>query len=141
MATSSTKPYLARALWEWCNDNGLTPLIQVQVEGEQARVPMEFVKDGQIVLNIGPSATRNLTMNDVEVQFSARFGGVSREISVPWKAVKGLYARETGEGMLFPPEKIETEDVEGLAKPPEANPDAEASSPQKQKKPTLTVVK
>ena len=141
MATSSTKPYLARALWEWCNDNGLTPLIQVQVEGEQARVPMEFVKDGQIVLNIGPSATRSLTMNNVEVQFSARFGGVSREISVPWKAVKGLYARETGEGMLFPPEEIETEDVEGLAESPEANPDAEASPPQKQKKPTLTVVK
>ncbi|NDU92893.1 MAG: ClpXP protease specificity-enhancing factor [Ferrovum sp.] len=141
MVTSSTKPYLARALWEWCNDNGLTPLIQVQVEGEQTRVPMEFVKDGQIVLNIGPTATRNLTMNNAEVQFSARFGGVSREISVPWSAIKGLYARETGEGMLFPLEEIETEDVEGLVESPEFNPDAEVTPPQKQKKPTLTVVK
>ncbi len=144
MATSSTKPYLARALWEWCNDNGLTPLIQVQVEGEQARVPMEFVKDGQIVLNIGPAATRSLTMNNVEIQFSARFGGVSREISVPWSAVKGLYARETGEGMLFPPEEIETEDVTGIPGLQEAQEpglDAEAAPPQKQKKPTLTLVK
>ena len=141
MANSSTKPYLARALWEWCNDNGLTPLIQVQVEGEQTRVPMEFVKEGQIVLNIGSAATRNLTMNNVEVQFSARFGGVSREISVPWKAVKGLYARETGEGMLFPPEEIETEAVEGSAESPESNTDTEALLPRKQKKPTLTVIK
>ncbi len=144
MATSSTKPYLTRALWEWCNDNGLTPLIQVQVEGGQARVPMEFVKDGQIVLNVGPAATRNLTMNNVEIKFSARFGGVSREISVPWNAVKGLYARETGEGMLFPPEEIETEDVEGFKDSQEAvesGSDAEADPQQKQKKPTLTVVK
>ena len=138
MAASSTKPYLARALWEWCSDNGLTPLIQVQVGGERTRVPMEFVKDGQIVLNISASATRNLTMNNSEIQFNARFNGVSREVLVPWGAVMGLYARETGEGMLFPEEPAEPEASPVLA--------AEADSPSgadvlKQKKPTLTVVK
>lgn len=78
-------------------------------------------------------------MNNVEIQFSARFGGVSREISVPWNAVKGLYARETGEGMLFSLEETETEDVVVAVEP--AEPSMETSSPQKQKKPTLTVVK
>ncbi len=78
-------------------------------------------------------------MNNVEIQFSARFGGVSREISVPWSAVKGLYARETGEGMLFSLDETEAEDVVATAEPRE--PGTEASSPKKQKKPTLTVVK
>lgn len=137
MAASSTKPYLARALWEWCCDNGLTPLIQVQVEGTEARVPLEFVKEGQIVLNVSPSATRNLTMNNVEIQFNARFNGISREVSVPWGAVIGLYARETGEGMVFPDEvsRMPEEAPEGVPEVSVADP------PNPQKKPTLTVIK
>ncbi|MDE1942383.1 MAG: ClpXP protease specificity-enhancing factor [Betaproteobacteria bacterium] len=141
MTTSSKRPYLARALWEWCSDNGLTPLIQVQVEGTQARVPMEFVKDGQIVLNISATATRNLTMNNAEIQFNARFNGISREISVPWSAVTGLYARETGEGMLFPEEEPGLEESSLLSPLPDVEAAEPATEPQKQRKPTLTVVK
>lgn len=137
MAASSTKPYLARALWEWCSDNGLTPLIQVQVGGERTRVPVEFVKDGQIVLNISASATRNLTMNNVEIQFNARFNGVSREVLVPWSAVMGLYARETGEGMLFPEEPAESEASSSLS----SETVSQGVDSLHQKKPTLTVVK
>ncbi len=137
MAASSTKPYLARALWEWCCDNGLTPLIQVQVEGTEARVPLEFVKEGQIVLNVSTSATRNLTMNNVEIQFNARFNGISREVSVPWGAVIGLYARETGEGMVFPDEVPRVPE-----EAPEGAPEVSVTDPPiPQKKPTLTVIK
>ena len=141
MSTSSKRPYLARAIWEWCSDNGLTPLMQVQVEGTQARVPMEFVKDGQIVLNISATATRNLTMNNSEIQFNARFNGISREISVPWSAVMGLYARETGEGMLFPDEEPDLEAAPVLSPSPVSDAAEPAATPQKQRKPTLTVVK
>ena len=140
MITSSTKPYLTRAIWEWCGDNGLTPLLQIQVTGTQARVPTEFVKEGQIVLNISASATRQLVLGNQDVQFNARFGGVPRDIYVPWNAVLGIYARETGEGMLFPPEGEEAQplDQEPLQDSP-ATPEAPKLG--KQKKPTLTVIK
>ncbi len=140
MITSSTKPYLTRAIWEWCGDNGLTPLLQIQVTGTQARVPTEFVKEGQIVLNISASATRNLILGNLDVQFNARFGGVSRDIYVPWNAVLGIYARETGEGMLFPPEgeDVQTSEPELL---PESSSVPEAPKSGKQKKPKLTVIK
>ncbi len=142
MITSSTKPYLTRAIWEWCGDNGLTPLIQVQVSGTQARVPMEFVKEGQIVLNISASATRQLTMSNQDVQFNARFGGVSRDIFVPWTAVLGIYARETGEGMLFPADDDEAESSTSAPQEVTSAPvDAPVVEPSKQKKPTLTVIK
>ena len=79
---SSTTPYLIRAIWEWCVDNGLTPYIAVKVDGT-TRVPMEYVRNGEIVLNISPDATRNLKIGNDLIQFSARFNGVSREVSVP----------------------------------------------------------
>lgn len=142
MVTSSTKPYLTRAIWEWCVDNGLTPLLQIQVTGTQARIPVEFVKDGQIVLNISASATRNLVLGNQDVQFNARFGGVPREIYVPWNAVLGIYARETGEGMLFPPDEGEAQAVEPTLLQNNRSPAPQAPpKPGKQKKPTLTVIK
>ncbi len=94
------QPYFLRALYEWCVDSGYTPHITVRVDGS-TRVPAAYVQDGQIVLNIGPNAVRNLLIDNVWVSFSARFGGVSQEIQVPIANVVAIYARETGEGMAF----------------------------------------
>ena len=98
----STTPYLIRAIYEWCCDSGQSPYIAVRVD-EQTRVPAEYVKDGEIVLNISPDATRNLKIDNDMIRFSARFNGVSREISVPVGAVKGIFARESGQGLAFQP--------------------------------------
>lgn len=103
MTTASTKPYLIRAIFEWCNDHGYTPFVGVRPDAN-TRVPAEFVKDGEIVLNLSVSATRNLTIGNELIQFSARFNGVSREISVPIATVSGIFARENGEGLFFRPE-------------------------------------
>jgi stringent starvation protein B len=97
---SSTTPYLLRAIWEWCGDNGLTPYVAVKVDGG-TRVPLEFVRNGEIVLNISSDATRNLKIGNDLIQFSARFSGVSREVSVPISAVAGIFAKENGQGMAF----------------------------------------
>ncbi len=97
---ASTTPYLIRAIFEWCCDNGLTPYIAVKVD-ETTRVPMEYVKNGEIVLNVSPDATRNLKIGNDLLQFSARFAGVSREISVPINTVGGIFAKETGQGLSF----------------------------------------
>ena len=102
--TTSTRPYLLRALLEWCCDNGLTPHIAVNVD-RNTQVPMEFVRDGQIVLNISYDATSGLLIGNDYVQFTARFGGKPREIMVPVANVMAIYARETGQGMAFPPEE------------------------------------
>jgi stringent starvation protein B len=95
-----TTPYLIRAIFEWCCDNGLTPYIAVKVD-DNTRVPTEYVKNGEIVLNISPDATRNLKIGNDLIQFSARFAGVSRELSVPIPSVTGIFARETGQGLAF----------------------------------------
>jgi stringent starvation protein B len=100
MSEQSAKPYLLRALCEWCADNGLTPYLAVKVDG-QTRVPQGFVKNGEIVLNISPAATRRLTIDNQWVQFNARFNGVSQEVSVPMTAVAGIFAKETGYGFAF----------------------------------------
>jgi stringent starvation protein B len=102
----STKPYLLRAIWEWCCDNGLTPYIAVQVDG-RTRVPREFVRDGQIVLNLGPDATNKLQMGNEYIDFQARFGGVARELSIPVERISAIYARENGAGMAFDIEDAE----------------------------------
>lgn len=103
---TSTKPYMIRAMHEWCVDNGLTPHLLVAVDA-QTRVPMAYVKDGEIVLNINYSATKNLQIGNEAVTFSARFGGVSSDLYVPIRAVKGVFARENGQGMFFQPEPME----------------------------------
>ena len=99
--SSSTRPYLIRALYEWCTDNGLTPFIAVLVD-ETVRVPNEYVKDGEIVLNISFDATSSLTMGNEFIEFKGRFGGVARDIFVPVDRVVAIYARENGQGMAFP---------------------------------------
>jgi stringent starvation protein B len=100
MSEQSAKPYLVRAICEWCADNGLTPYLNVRVNG-QTRVPAAFVKNGEIVLNISAAATRRLTIDNDWVQFNARFAGVSQEVSVPMSAVSGVFAKETGYGFAF----------------------------------------
>ncbi len=103
MKQLSTKPYLIRAIYDWCSDSGYTPYLSVKVD-EQTRVPDEFVKDGEIILNISDDAAHHLTLGNDLIQFSARFSGVSREISVPVNAVQGIFAKEISQGILFPPE-------------------------------------
>jgi stringent starvation protein B len=97
---SSTKPYLIRAIYEWCTDNGFTPYLAVQVD-DQTVVPREYVKNGEIVLNISSLATSKLALGNEFVDFQARFGGVARSISVPIANVSAVYARENGHGMAF----------------------------------------
>ena len=97
---TSTKPYMIRAIHEWCVDNQLTPHLLVEVNKE-TKVPMAYVKDGEIVLNLNFSATKDLQFTNEAVTFSARFSGVSNNLYVPISAIKGIFARENGQGMFF----------------------------------------
>jgi stringent starvation protein B len=130
----STKPYLIRALYEWCSDSGYTPQLLVAVDG-RTRVPPGFIKDGQIVLNISAGATRNLMLDNDWVQFSARFGGVSHEISVPVDRIMAIFARENGQGLHFEP--VDAPDSPEPSPPPAAG---DAPAPLKGR-PSLKVVK
>jgi stringent starvation protein B len=102
LESSSTRPYLIRALYEWCTDNGFTPYVAVQVD-DSVQVPREYVKNGEIVLNISFDATSSLKLGNDFIEFKARFAGTAREISVPVGRVLAIYARENGQGMAFPP--------------------------------------
>ena len=134
MAEKSTKPYLIRAIHEWCCDSNLTPYLSVRVDAN-TRVPMEHVKNGEIVLNVSYDATHRLTIGNDSVQFSARFGGVSRECSIPLEAVLGIFAKENGQGLFF--------EVEPRTEAP--TPDADASPsdnpPPAPTRPKLQIVK
>jgi stringent starvation protein B len=96
----SSKPYLIRAIYEWCNDNGFAPYLAVSVDA-LTKVPRAFVKDGEIVLNIGPDATQGLILGNEEIRFQARFSGAAQSIAVPVERVLAIYARENGQGMAF----------------------------------------
>jgi stringent starvation protein B len=124
MSEIPTKPYLLRALFEWCVDNGYTPHLAVKVDS-RTQVPAEYVKNGEITLNISPNAVHKLQLGNELIEFSARFGGVARQISVPVASVYALYARESGHGMTF--------DVEGARPGLQAVAEAEtpASAPSK----------
>jgi stringent starvation protein B len=132
-----TKPYMIRAIHEWCVDNGLTPHLLVAVN-TQTRVPLAYVKDGEIVLNINYSATKDLHIDNDAVVFSARFGGVSQNLYIPVGAIKGVFARENGQGMFFEPEVVD--DVV----PAEASlnkAEKVEALPSEKRKPTLKIVK
>ena len=133
MSEPSTKPYLLRAIYNWCTDSGFTPYVAVAVD-ESVRVPVEFVKNGEIVLNIGHDATHRLTIGNERIQFAARFNGVSRECSIPVEAVTGIFAKETGQGLAFSREGV----PEPAVPPPDATPPA---SPANGGKPKLQVIK
>ncbi|MBX3647702.1 MAG: ClpXP protease specificity-enhancing factor [Rhodocyclaceae bacterium] len=121
----STKPYMLRALYEWCADQGLTPYISVQVDA-QTLVPRQFVRDGQIVLNLGADAVQNLHMGNDLITCQARFGGVAQSLSIPIGNVAAIYARENGQGMAFEVgEQVEAPAVpagEGAPESPEPPP-------------------
>jgi stringent starvation protein B len=116
MADVSTKPYFIRAIYEWCSDCGYTPYLSVKVD-DRTRVPAEYVKNGEIVLNVSLNATRNLTINNELVQFSARFNGVSREVTIPVDRVQGIFARENGQGAFFTVEASPDEAVPAATAP------------------------
>ena len=144
MKEISTKPYLIRAIHEWCTDSDLTPYLTVKIDS-QTRVPMEYADDGEITLNISHGAAHHLKMDNDVISFSARFNGVAREILVPMTAVKGIFGKETGQGMVFNLEaetisiQNETgsnENPDELQSPLQPNP-----SPTKRGKPRLQVIK
>ena len=118
--TRSTRPYLIRALYEWCTDNGLTPYVAVRVD-DTVRVPREYVKDGEIVLNISMDATSALKLGNDYIEFKARFAGVARDIMIPLGRVMAIYARENGQGMAFP---LDDPDAVGDAAAALSGPDA-----------------
>ena len=124
----STKPYLIRAIYEWCVDQGFTPHVAVQVD-TQTKVPMEFVKDGQIVLNVSYTATRHLKIGNDFINFSARFNGSSRELQVPIHAVIGVFAKENGQGMFF--QATDEVPTATVAQPVEASASDESPPPAK----------
>jgi len=135
MAEISTKPYQIRALYEWCTDSGYTPQLLIMVDA-RTRVPPGFVKDGQIVLNISAGATRNLTLENDWIQFSARFAGVSHEIAVPVDRVAAIFARENGQGLHFEP----IDAPESPEQPPVSTMPDDPSTPPRGR-PSLKVVK
>jgi stringent starvation protein B len=141
-----TKPYLLRALYEWCVDNGYTPYVSVVVDAS-TRVPPEYVRNGEIVLNIGPLAANRLKMGNEAIEFAARFGGVAKELSIPVGQVSAIYARENGHGMSFEIEKKTSWEASGQAlgqqsaEAKSADDDGGGEPPTPPGKPTLRVVK
>lgn len=124
---TSSVPYLLRAINEWILDNNLTPYLIVDASVEETSVPLDYVKDGQIVLNISPGAIRDLVIGEEFVAFSGRFGGIPHEIFAPIDAVMGIVAKENGEGMWFPRE--------------ESNPEPPPQPKKKKGPPALKVIK
>jgi stringent starvation protein B len=136
---NSSRPYLVRALYEWIVDNDCTPHILVNAEFPAVQVPQGFASDGQIVLNISPSAVRSLHMDNDAVSFEGRFGGVSHSLYVPVGAIMGIYARENGQGMVF---ELEPADDQG-DQPDDVPPgdDIPPEPPRPSGRPSLKVVK
>ena len=147
LESPSTRPYLLRAMFEWCVDSGFTPYVAVMAD-ETVQVPPEFIKDGQVVLNIGPDATNGLLIGNELIEFKARFAGVVREILVPVDRVMAIYARENGQGMSFPvsdsPMGTTVVGMDKLYKVPDASESTEEANkpvPPSPTRPTLTRIK
>lgn len=137
----STKPYMIRAIHEWCVDNALTPHLLVVVDAA-TRVPQAFVKDGEIVLNLSYTATKDLHIDNDAIVFSARFSGMSQQLYIPIAAIKGIYARENGQGMFFELAAQDTLFDQAEKNPAKAEVDDQKKSNQGgRKRPNLTVVK
>lgn len=143
MPELSRRPYLLRAMLDWIVDCGYTPHLIVDATSDTVQVPRQFVKEGRIVLNISASATQAFSIGAEAVEFSARFSGVSHRIRVPVDYVLGIYARETGQGMVFTdeaPGATPAADA-GAPDPDETPPEPPAPAPDKPKRPNLKVVK
>lgn len=137
MIMTPSRPYLLRSLYEWILDNNATPHILVNALHSEAQVPQDYVKDGQIVLNIAPGAVKALSLGNELLTFNARFRGIPTDISVPIDAVIGIYAKENGQGMMF------EEGAPDMPTPPSSPSDTDPSPPQPPggKRPSLRVVK
>jgi stringent starvation protein B len=137
---NTTKPYLVRAIYEWCVDNQFTPYVAVNVNSN-TQVPMEYVENGEIILNISQNATDDLVMNNECIQFMARFDGAPRKMQIPMNAVKGIFAKEVNQGLTF---SIDPEPDPGPENKKNSDqPILEQKKPKKitSKKPHLQVVK
>lgn len=128
----SRRPYLLRAMHEWIADNAHTPHLVVDANAEGVDVPRQYVQEGKIVLNVSHSATSGLVMSNDAVRFRARFGAATHDVTVPMAAVLGIYARETGQGMIF---------TEADPSPPQPTPPKATPSGDEPKRPKLKVVK
>lgn len=136
----STKPYLIRAIHEWCADQGLTPYLSVRVDAS-TRVPREFVKNGEIVLNVGLEATHQLSLGNEEITFQARFGGKAFPVVVPIERVVAIYASENGEGMAFEISEVAADATEASATVESPVVAADAPTERPTGKPFLTRIK
>ena len=137
----SSRPYLIRAIHEWIVDSDLTPYLLVNAEMPNVTVPQQYIQDGRIILNISPSAVRGLELSNDWVMFSARFGGVSMEISVPPVAVMAVYAKENGRGMVFSEDDEELENDVEVDDDPDSPEPPEGGPPTPKGRPSLRVVK
>lgn len=138
---NSSRPYLVRALYEWIVDNDCTPHILVNAEYPAVQVPQGFASDGQIVLNVSPTAVRGMNMDNDAVSFEGRFGGVSHHLYVPISAILGIYARENGQGMVFELESPLLDDEEDDIEPDDDGPPDGGQTPRPSGRPSLKVVK
>jgi len=142
---TTARPYLVRALHEWMSDNGQTPLMIVDAAADGVEVPTDFVEDDRIVMNVSWSATKNLQLDNEFISFEARFSGTPFAVMVPVAAVKGIYARESGQGMMFQDEPAVAAPAEGLSEA--GNPDADSGGDKPRSpgrpggRPSLKVVK
>lgn len=134
MTMTSHRPYMVRALHEWILENGCTPYILVDAFAQNVQVPLNYVKDGQIILNISPVAIQGLRISNGAIEFNGRFGGISTPIYVPVGAVLGIYAKENGQGMMF-------EADAPIPEPPTPKKPVESPTKDKTGRPALSIVK
>lgn len=136
-----TRPYMVRALYQWIEDNALTPYLMVDATADNIQIPTEHVQDGRIVLNIASRATGGMSIENDFIHFSARFGGVSQEIWVPITAVLGIYAKENSQGMFFDPNEYDNYQPDSDAKTISKQDTTVASKPKRNNKAGLKVLK
>ena len=138
MTMNSSRPYIIRALYDWILENQCTPYVLVDAFGEGVEVPQDHVKDGQIILNISPTAVQSVSISNEVVEFNGRFGGIPKKVFVPIKYILGIYAKENGQGMIF-----ESDELPDPPDPPEEplNLRKKGSSEKGSTKPSLKIVK
>lgn len=139
-----TRPYMVRAIYQWIEDNQLTPYLMVDTTQDNVHVPVEYIQDGRIVLNIASRAVGKMMMDNEYISFNARFAGVSREIWVPLPAVMGIYAQENSQGMFFDPNEYDNYSAETAADTQENNqpsPSASGNKPKRENKAGLKILK
>ncbi|MDV6348415.1 ClpXP protease specificity-enhancing factor [Nitrosomonas sp. Is35] len=140
MSDNSTKPYLIRSIYEWCNDSGFTPFVSVKAYPE-LDVPMQYIKNGEIVFNISANAVHALIINNESISFDARFNGIARKLNIPIDAVKGIFAKEVNQGIAFPSEDEEIKNEIAIEKSSDSVQDSLVAQPKTSGKPKLRIIK